>query len=251
MAREGQPFKGELLIDSHCHVGFNNKIFTPYNDIDSIAANMERIGIDTACVCSYSYGHIGDPFLANDLVADYVNSYPDKFLGYVTLNPNYKECLLDEVLRGAKNGLKLGIKMHTLRQPHNIDDDMFMPVYEYLNEKNAVFLHHWFGETCRLENLLKKFKKITFLTGHFDLEYAGLVKKYENLYINTCAVIGTGRLKNLVDMVGSEKIVYGSDFVALDHTFGYGVVAFAKISDEDKRNILGLNMRRIITSCKH
>jgi hypothetical protein len=47
-------------------------------------------------------------------------------------------------------------------------------------------------------------------------------------------------------MIGSEKIVYGSDAVVLDTAFGYGPVVFSNITDDEKRNILGRNMKRII-----
>jgi uncharacterized protein len=252
MAREGQSFKDELLIDSHTHIGFNNHIYTPYSDMESIVSNMERVGLDMACICAYPYGSIGDPFFADDILAGYVNKHPDKFMGYVTINPNYRKCMFDEMVRGVKIGLKLGMKMHTFRQPHNINDEEFTLLFEYMNERNAVFLHHDFGKLSGLEKLLGIYKNITFITGHFtlDSDYLKLARKYDNLYINTCASLGMGRIKELVDKISSEKVVYGSDLIVFDPTFGYGVVAFAKICDEDKRNILGRNMKRIIGKIK-
>ncbi|HPJ23004.1 MAG TPA: amidohydrolase family protein, partial [Clostridia bacterium] len=84
--------------------------------------------------------------------------------------------------------------------------------------------------------------------GHCIFEYAELARKYENMYINTCAEIGFDNIRRIVEAAGAEKIIYGSDMSALDVTFSLGAVAYAKIPDDDKRKILGLNMKNIMES---
>ncbi|MFO7637398.1 MAG: amidohydrolase family protein, partial [Clostridia bacterium] len=188
--------------------------------------------------------------LVRDLPLPTVNGFPDKFKGYVTLNMNYKDSLLDELIRGEDNNLKLGIKLHVYRQKYEMDDEALIPVFQHLNRRKAICLHHYFGPAEKLESLLRAFPDIVFIEGHSLNEYDHLVRKYDNLYINTCAQLGYRRIEEHVRIIGSEKIVYGSDFVALDPSFGFGPVAYAKITDLEKRNILGLNMKRILDRIK-
>jgi predicted TIM-barrel fold metal-dependent hydrolase len=49
-----------------------------------------------------------------------------------------------------------------------------------------------------------------------------------------------------VSVLGSDKILFGTDLTYLDGTFQLGTVIYAKISDGDKRKILGLNMKNIL-----
>lgn len=249
-ARMGIPFDGDMLIDSHCHVGQSVRSFIPYNSPNEIIDNMDRIGIDKACVCASNAGSYADYRRHNDLVAEYVKQSKGRLLGYITLNCNYKEDVLHEVLRCESMGLNIGVKMHTYRQEYKIDDDFLLPVYKHLNEKEAIVIHHFFGDPARLEPLLKEFPKITFIEGHLLMKYSYIAEKYDNFYINTCASLAFGEIKDLTRKIGSEKIVYGSDFVVLDSTFGFGTVVFADITEREKSNILRKNMANIISKVK-
>ncbi|MDX1358097.1 MAG: amidohydrolase family protein [Clostridia bacterium] len=249
IVKEGKRLSGELIIDSHCHCGNTMASFTPDNDPETIKGCLEKIGVSTACFCSRGAGVSGDPFLANNHTAQFIKEFPGLFKGYVTISANYPEHL-EEIKRGEKIGLKLGIKMHTYRQPHDLNDPKFAKMLEYLNEKRKIFLHHYFGPPEQLEPLLKKYKDITFLEGHCIFEYAPLARKYDNMYINTCAEIGFDNIRRITALAGDDKVVYGSDMTALDSTFSLGAVAYARIPDDSKRKILGLNMDRLIKRIK-
>lgn len=250
IVKEGRRLTGELIIDSHCHCGNPMPAFTPDNEPEIIKGCLERIGVSTACFCSRGAGVAGDPFLANNHTAQFVKTHPDLFKGYVTLAVNYPD-YLREIKRGERIGLRLGVKMHTYRQKHDLNDAEFVEMLEYLNENKLIFLHHYFGPPEQLEPLLMKYKDITFLEGHCIFEYAPLVRKYDNLYINTCAEIGFDNIRRITALAGEDKVVYGSDMTAIDTTFSLGAVAYAKIPDEAKRKILGLNMDRLIKRIKN
>lgn len=248
-ARLGLPFHDELLIDSHCHFGDYYKTVIPYNTPEEIIKNMDRLGIARACFMTLSIGSFGDEMLHNRRVADFVNKYPDRLSGYVTLPMNYKETLLDHYLECEALGLHLGVKMHTYNQNYCITDDYIHPVYERLNKKNGLIVHHDYGPPEPLEELLKTYPNIGFIAGHLGQHtnnYVHLLKKYENFYVCTCATLRYDEVAEFTAKVGSEKIIHGSDFVVLDTTFGFGPVLYAKITDQEKRNILGLNVDRLL-----
>lgn len=249
-ARYGLPFADELVIDSHCHFGSYHPTAIPYGTPGEIVKNMGRLGVDKACVCTSSAGSFGSEMAHNRYVADAVEAFPKQLLGYATLNMNYRESLLEDYLACEAMGLVVGVKMHIYRQDeYGMADDFLHPLYERLNRKHGLILHHDFGPVGPLEDVVKAYPNITFIAGHLGRRtsrYVPLLKRYPNFYNCTCATLRYDEVAEFVNKIGSEKLLYGSDLIVLDSTFGFGPVVYAKISDSEKRNILGLNMDKIL-----
>jgi len=244
-ARCGISFKDEILIDSHCHFGFHFT-YVPYNTPDEIIKNMDRIGVQRACFCTLEVGMIGDHAIHNDRLAAFANAYPDRISAYFTPGLNYRERLLDDYIAYEKKGLNIGMKMHIYRQTFSITDDFLAPVFERINAKRGIVINHDFGPPDRLETVLRDYPDISFISGHPNHNYIPLTKRYDNIYICTCASTAYQDVRNMAAKAGSEKIVVGSDFFVLDTAFGFGSVVFAEITEQEKRNILGLNMKRLL-----
>jgi predicted TIM-barrel fold metal-dependent hydrolase len=220
--------------------------YIPHNGPDDIARNMRRIGLNRICVCTLELGSTGESMLHNKRVASAVARYPELLSGYATLNGNRKDTLYRQLLDCEKMGLHLGIKLHVYRQEYDITGDYLIPVFQRLNERNAVVLNHWFPQIGITEALVKAYPAITFIQGHPHEGLMPLAVKYENFYMCTCASLAYDHIREITARIGSEKLLYGSDYGVLDAAFGYGPVVFASINDREKQNILGLNMKRII-----
>jgi hypothetical protein len=54
----------------------------------------------------------------------------------------------------------------------------------------------------------------------------------------------------LTEKVGADKILFGSDMPFVNANAQIGKILYARISDEDKRKILGLNMANILRNWK-
>ncbi len=249
-ARRGLPFSGELLIDAHCHYGSHHSTVVPYNTNEAIIAEMDRIGVQKACFSTLEIGIVGDNDLHNQALSGFVAQHPQRILGYATVNTNYKDSLLAQYERYFGLGLRLGVKLHTYRQPHCVADECFAPLLEALSRRRAILLDHDFGEVGPLEEALRAYPDIRFLAAHMDgqraPQYIPLLKKYDNFFLGTTATLAYGQLADNVRQIGSEKIIYGSDLVILDSSFGFGPVAFSRITLQEKRNILGLNMKAML-----
>jgi predicted TIM-barrel fold metal-dependent hydrolase len=249
-ARCGMPFDDGELIDSHCHFGFHFT-YVPYNTPDDIIRNMDRIGVTRACFCTLEVGMIGDHTIHNDRLADFANAHPDRISAYFTPALNYRERLLDDYIAYDKKGMSIGMKMHVYRQNFTINDDFLMPVFERINAKRGIVINHDFGSPDRLESVLRDFPDASFISGHPRHDYIPLMKRHDNIYICTCASTAYQDVRNMARKAGSERIVVGSDFVVLDTAFGFGSVVFAEITEQEKRNILGLNMKRLLARVIH
>jgi len=74
-----------------------------------------------------------------------------------------------------------------------------------------------------------------------------VAKKRDNVFLETCcSSVIYGVIEKMVREIGSDKILYGSDMPFVNANAQIGKILYARISDDDKRKILGKNMARII-----
>ena len=76
------------------------------------------------------------------------------------------------------------------------------------------------------------------------------MKKYPNLYMCTCAGLQYRGMEDMVRRLGADRILFGSDSVIFDPAYGIGPVAFADISEQEKRQILGENALKLLAQIK-
>ena len=78
-----------------------------------------------------------------------------------------------------------------------------------------------------------------------------LAKKYPNVVLEiTYTTTARGMIEYLVDEVGADRVLYGSDLPMRDPTPQLAWVCYAKISEEDKKKILSGNIKRILAKRK-
>ncbi|NIA22257.1 MAG: amidohydrolase family protein [Anaerolineaceae bacterium] len=78
-------------------------------------------------------------------------------------------------------------------------------------------------------------------------EYCRLACDHQNVHLDLCLSLSPRRLvERLVEGAGIERIVWGSDALFINMAHQIGKVLGARLSDEQKRAILGGNARRIL-----
>ena len=105
----------------------------------------------------------------------------------------------------------------------------------------------------RFARLAERYKNITWVLAHSGNGSNGMQEAVEaacsgpNLYLETCTSMAEhGTIEFLVDGVGEDRVLYGSDMPILDARHQLGRVVTADISDEAKRKILGLNAIKLL-----
>jgi hypothetical protein len=96
--------------------------------------------------------------------------------------------------------------------------------------------------------LARDYPQVPILLGHAGNNLAGVAEAVEvcrhrdNVFLDlNYATIHYGVVEHLVDRVGVEKLVFGSDVSWNSLSYSLGMILFAKLSDENKEKILGLN----------
>ena len=119
----------------------------------------------------------------------------------------------------------------------------------FANEHGLLILNHDWGSPQQMRRLCATYPNACFITGHSTLAFGEVTRDHENLYICTCPCIDWGFPEKLVESYGADRILFGSDLTDLPIGWGMGQIMYARISEAEKRLILGENLQRLMARC--
>jgi predicted TIM-barrel fold metal-dependent hydrolase len=135
----------------------------------------------------------------------------------------------------------------------------YAPMWEYADSKGLlVLVHTWsqcpYSDPVRLLDIAEKYKNVTVLIGHSGGVEPGvttaieLSNKYENMYLDLTGVfLCSGRpLDYFVSQANPDKLLFSSDAAFNSLTWDIGNVLYARVSEEIKEKVLGLNAQRLL-----
>jgi predicted TIM-barrel fold metal-dependent hydrolase len=262
LAKEGKPLDKILVIDSHAHMTHDDctgvgYMPQPKSDIKGMMERNKILGIDQTCIS----GHLAiwaDHEAGNDIVFDAMNQFPGKVIGYAGFNPDYNidwEMELKKVYEVYKfKGLKT-YKPRTLL-PYN--SPKYNKWYEYGNRRNLFSLHHPVDNfTNEMLDVTAKYQNISFLLAHSGIsfkqarEHIEIAKQRPNAFLEiTFTAVTYGSIEYMVKELGADRVLFGTDQPFRDPIPQFGWVVYSHLTLEDKKKILGLNMKKIIDRCK-
>ena len=204
---------------------------------------------------------IKDTMRSNDTVAAYRKRDPKRFpVACGTVEPLHGTRSLGELER-IKHELQMeGVVWHNRFQGVAVDHQLMRPLLKKVSELGLVPLVHTNAESnleavWRLERLALEFPELTFvamdaLTTNTNSQLAlDIAKRTPNILFDTAHVRGAGYVRQFVEAVGSHRLVFGSLFysypASYEHCATLEEVKAAKISEEDKANILSLNVKKL------
>ncbi len=262
-AESGQPLRDVLVIDAHTHLLGGGGPYSPWTDADGMLLTMDRLGIDQACISALR-ALSADVEAGNDDVLALVRSHPQRFIGFAVYNPHQPEQSAAELERCRQQPGMRGIKVHPATYVHDypLDGPNYEPVWAFVERTGWPVLTHAGprSEAHRcgpelIERVAARHPAVNLLVGHsgsYDsldaLElHIDVVRRHDNLFLDIAAM---GRFYRAVDymvqQVGSERVLFGSDAPGHSFTAEVGHVVYARLSDADKERVLGLNMARLL-----
>ena len=253
-ARAGLPLDGVSVIDAHAHLGYMHLFHVPCATAESLLPDMDALGIDCACISAFS-SLTADYRYGNNLVMEAVAKYPDRFIGYVAVNPNYAEDMRNELDRCFAAAGMMAIKLHPALHGHPPDHMHYRAAFEMADENEmTVLVHTWgAGDVAGVDRIAGLYPGANFIMGHSGADIRAMeatidiVNKRDNVLADlTISLTHEGNVEWFVKEMGSEKILFGSDMPYFSPCPNLGRIAMARIGEEDKRNILGRNMKKLL-----
>jgi predicted TIM-barrel fold metal-dependent hydrolase len=256
MCRAGLP-TGELVIDAHCHLG-------PWSAFRVRRGGWAQAMVDAMDLCGISMSivapHVAigpDERLGNEQAYAASAEFPDRIVAYVTINPHRPRAAVEaEIARWGDAGIR-GFKIHPALHSYPAAGEGYRPMFEFADERGLpVLVHSWAGDSLAgpviLGDLAERHPGAQFLIGHaassWDMIAASCDQAagHPNVFLDvtTSSLVYDG-LEAMVARAGADRILFGSDNPFLDPRPPLGRVLMSRISEDDKRLILGLNARRI------
>jgi predicted TIM-barrel fold metal-dependent hydrolase len=243
--RERASFRDEKFYDCHGHIGW----CCPYHVIDDtpqvLVAEMDKLGVEVTCV--FSLQIMGDAEYGTDEVLEVTNAYPNRFIGFTYVNPKYGEKLmLQELERGLQLGMQ-GVKLlPSAYGSYDVSGPLIDVACRFAHEHKQMILSHTWGSADRVRQLCRDFPDALLISGHSAAHFGAVCQEFPNLYICTCPFLGWNSTEHFVQIYGADRLLFGSDLMDLPIAWGLGPILYAKISEADKRKILGGNLRRLM-----
>ncbi len=269
--RVDEPYWGALMGDNPTGTTIQGWV-----TVEQLIRDMDKAGVDKVVMQGIYFQHQQNCVVQNNWYIDWCRRYPDRLLGFATVQPLAGQHALDEIKRAVDNGL-CGIgEILPYAQGHTMQDEAFLAVVELAIELDIPLClhgaepvgHDYPGRAYTLLQdyvwLAEQYPNLKLILAHLG----GLLPYYElnratkkamrNVYYDTAAVPLLYRsqvYKSVVDIVGPEKILYGSDYPLLIYPRQTRTPGFIKILNEIKNSglfeedlslILGGNIQRVL-----
>ncbi len=229
--RVDEPYWGALVGDTP-----TGKSIQGWATVEQLIADMDAAGIDKVVLQGIYFQHHHNCVTQNNWYIDWCRQYPDRLLAFATVQPLAGQAALDEVKRAVDNGL-CGIgEILPAAQTHSMRDDAFLAVVELAISLDIPLCLHGaepvghdypgraYTPLREYVWLAEQYPDLTLILAHLG----GLLPYYElnprlkkimrNVYYDTAAVPLLYQplvYKSVVEVVGAEKVLYGSDYPLL------------------------------------
>ncbi|MBI3948287.1 MAG: amidohydrolase [Armatimonadetes bacterium] len=239
-----------LIIDAHAHICLGWEELGIPGHAERALELMDRHGIGIACV-SNSRALRHDYVRGNDLVADALRRWPDRFRGYAAVNPLRPEEAIAEVRRRLDEPGFIGMKLHVSHHQIAYDDPRHLTLLERAAEWQIPVLLHVFGDTASLGRAADEVPEAVLIAGHMGGyrwdQVLDVAARHPNIHLETCgSCTEAGRLEAAVATVGAERVLFGTDLPLLDPSSWLAIIQEeAALTDKQREAILGRNMARL------
>lgn len=243
-----------MIIDSHTHTGLRTQgAAVP---VEGLIEAMRANGIDKAVVFTME-GFYSNTRAANNRLAATAARFPGILYPWVTVDPHEGEAATVELRRAISELGMGGLKLHTWVQGYSISNPKMDMVMEQVVWLGIPVIFHdgsppW-ATPLQIANLGRRYRTVPVILGHGGLRELWpdallAARQLDNLWLGTSGVPLNG-LQKMVDTLGPERLVFGSDGGA-GHpstiTYRLGLVKALRISDQAREAILGGSMARLL-----
>jgi predicted TIM-barrel fold metal-dependent hydrolase len=227
-------------------------------DAEGILETADRLGTRLTAMMSWGGPIGGDMRHDNDIVAEAMRRHPGKVAGLVYVNPTHhtKDELLAELrLRVDGQGF-VGIKPY-IHVGVSYDAPLWQQCWEFGEARGLYALLHTGGKagnTQTVRNVAQRHPSMSFLVAHtggsweMARETAAVMRDCRNVFAElTLTPVTNGVIEWLAREVGDDRILYGTDAPMRDPRPQFGWVAWARLPEASRRNILGRNFEALLS----
>jgi predicted TIM-barrel fold metal-dependent hydrolase len=232
-----------------------------FETVESLIESMDEHGI-TQCLVYHSLAKMNNPTIGNQLLVDMIQSEKRLHPCWAVL-PHYTGESLDP------QALIEEMKIHHVRAVrafptvYNVELHLWLweellaelqryriPLFLDFNNANWSMKWDWDG-IYRILSAYPELPVILIRVGMMANRYLYyLLKRFQNLFIETSYYQNNNALVDVADRFGSERLIFGSGMPQYDPRLPLSAVEYSGLSEEDKKNIFGGNLERLLKGVK-
>ena len=235
---------------------------------DELIASMDKEGIDISVVLNTGWTTHELCVETNDYILESIARYPQRLIGFCTVQPRSLGAALDEIERCAKGGIRgVGEMRPDMQLLDLMDEEVMTPFIEVITKHNLILLTHASEPVGHeypgkggitpdiLYPLITSFPDLTLVCAHWGggLPFYALMpevkKAMSNVFFDTAAspFLYNPQIYNQVSqLVGADKILFGSDYPLLAQNRLLKEIESLDLPEETERLILSGNAQRLL-----
>ncbi len=256
------------IIDFHTHPFASNDTnmcsHTEYCNMsaENTKAYLSGMGISKICGsvigrrCTPEEGETAWQELkrCNDEALELQNRYGGFYIPGVHIHPGFLRESCEEIERMSKRGVRLvGELVPNWYGWEDYSCKAFSELLDVCRQYNMVVSFHSRGED-EMDKMVREHPNVTFVAAHPG-EYAAFMRHLErmktsdNYYLDLSGtgLFRHGMLRHALDVFGSERFLFGSDYPTCNPAMFIGGVYFdSLIKEEEKQKIFSENAKRLL-----
>lgn len=256
------------VIDFHTHPFLNDITNICYhkNEVniskETTLSTMKNLGVEKICGSVISTAPLLDGESRWDRILkhnDEALTLRDYYGGFYVpgfhVHPNYVGQSKDEIDRMYDCGVKIvGELVPYMDGYDKYDSPQLDEIVKYAAKKGMILSLHTTPDEDDLDSFVEKHQDVTIIAAHPGeinslLRHIARLKKFSNYYLD---ISGTGimryaMLRRLIDEVGADRILYGSDYPTCNPSAFLGSVLLDDLLNKnEKEMILSKNAERLL-----
>ena len=235
---------------------------------DELIASMDKAGVDISVIVNIGWTTHELCVETNDYILESIARYPQRLIGFCTVQPHSYEAAITEIERCAKAGIRgVGeirpdIQLFDLR-----DEEVIEPLIKVIRKHKLILLthasepvgHNYPGKGTITPDMLYPFitsyPDLTIICAHWGggLPFYALMPEVKqamnNVFFDTAAspFLYSPQIYNqVIQLVGAEKILFGSDYPLLAQSQLLEEIRSLDLPEATRGLILSGNAQRLL-----
>lgn len=237
-----------MIIDCHMHLKNGDSYRTEHTGEEVVQA-LDRAGIDKGVVFAICMSTRE----STDMVYREVRKFPDRLLGFAYARPSYDRIVADDIRFALAERSMKGIKVHrgeTLLHP-----DVIGPILEAAIEYDVPCLIDSGDDYAAICGIVEQYPDLKLILAHLGSpsgkvteidKYIELARKHANVYLDTAYVPTYWKIKDAVERLGPQKVLYGSDGILVDPRTELMKIDVLNFPPGTKEYLCGRNIARLL-----
>ncbi len=230
---------------------------------------MDHAGIDIAVLHGEDMETTYGRKIPNEIILDFVQKYPDRFVGFCGVDPHKGKGATDEIDKMASYGLS-GVMIAPWEHNLFTDDEKYFPIYEKCIEYDIPIWAHTshnfshkipmeYGRPLILDRVAVKYPDLKIIAGHagwpWVTEMVSVLWRHDNVYADISSIrpkylgidrTGWGPLMHYGNNILQDKILFATAWPMVMFNDAVDDINNLPLKPEVREKWLGKNAMKLL-----